>query len=427
MSMTQRTGPISALRDFLQSEAAGGIVLMAAAALALIVANGPLADAYHHLLHAPLGPVLTEKLGPMTAHLWINDGLMAIFFLLVGLEIKREFVDGRLATWQQRRLPVLAAAAGMAVPAIIYLIAAAREPGLAAGWAIPAATDIAFAIGVLALLGSRAPTSLKLFLTTVAIVDDMGAVAIIAIAYTAKINLVALTAAAVILAVMMLLNRRGVMTLTPYMIGAALLWYAVLLSGVHATIAGVLAAFAIPIKRTPGAPDAVDSPLHRLEHALHPSVAYAIVPLFGFANAGVSLAGMGPSQLLAPLPLGIAAGLFLGKQIGIFGSIWLAVKFGIAGKLRGATWLQIYGVSLMCGIGFTMSLFIGALAFPGNPLLIEEAKIGVLLGSLLSAIAGFAVLRFAPAHAAYEMEEAEMAREIDADGDTHCEEEANRR
>ncbi|MGV3479421.1 MAG: Na+/H+ antiporter NhaA [Sphingobium sp.] len=424
--MTQRTGPISALRDFLQSEAAGGIVLMAAAALALIVANGPLADAYHHLLHAPLGPVLTEKLGPMTAHLWINDGLMAIFFLLVGLEIKREFVDGRLATWQQRRLPVLAAAAGMAVPAIIYLIAAGREPGLAAGWAIPAATDIAFAIGVLALLGSRAPTSLKLFLTTVAIVDDMGAVAIIAIAYTAKINLVALTAAAVILAVMMLLNRRGVMTLTPYMIGAALLWYAVLLSGVHATIAGVLAAFAIPIKRTPGAPDAVDSPLHRLEHALHPSVAYAIVPLFGFANAGVSLAGIGPSQLLAPLPLGIAAGLFLGKQIGIFGSIWLAVKFGIAGKLRGATWLQIYGVSLMCGIGFTMSLFIGALAFPGDPLLIEEAKIGVLLGSLLSAIAGFAVLRFAPAHAAYELEEAEMAREIDADGDTRCEEEANR-
>ena len=279
---------------------------------------------------------------------------------------------------------------------------------------------------MLALLGSRAPTSLKLFLTTVAIVDDMGAVTIIAIAYTAKINLIALTAAAVILAGMMLLNRRGVIALTPYMIGAALLWYAVLLSGVHATIAGVLAAFAIPIKRTPGAPDAVDSPLHRLEHALHPSVAYAIVPLFGFANAGVSLAGIGPSQLLAPLPLGIAAGLFLGKQIGIFGSIWLAVKLGLAGKLRGATWLQIYGVSLMCGIGFTMSLFIGALAFPGDPLLIEEAKIGVLLGSLLSAIAGFAVLRFAPAHAAYETEEAEMAREIDADGDTRCEEEANR-
>jgi NhaA family Na+:H+ antiporter len=420
--MTRRTGPVSALRDFLHSEAAGGIILMAAAALALIVANGPLGDAYHHLLHAPIGPVLTEKLGPMTAHLWINDGLMAVFFLLVGLEIKREFVDGRLATWQQRRLPVLAAAAGMAVPAALYLLAARGTPGLAAGWAIPAATDIAFAIGVLALLGSRAPTSLKLFLTTVAIVDDMGAVAIIAMAYTASINLVALAVAAAILALMMLLNRRGVTALTPYMIGAAILWYAVLLSGVHATIAGVLAAFVIPIKRTPGTPDAADSPLHRLEHALHPSVAYAIVPLFGFANAGVSLAGMGFAQLFAPLPLGIAAGLFLGKQIGIFGSIWLAVKLGFAGKLRGATWLQIYGVSLMCGIGFTMSLFIGALAFPGNPLLVEEAKIGVLLGSLLSAVAGYAVLRFAPAHVAHDAEEADISREIDANGDARTEE-----
>jgi len=420
--MTNRAGPVSALRDFLHSEAAGGIILMAAAALALIVANGPLGDAYHHLLHAPIGPVLTDKLGPMTAHLWINDGLMAVFFLLVGLEIKREFVDGRLSTWQQRRLPVLAAIAGMAVPAAIYLLAAGRTPGLAAGWAIPAATDIAFAIGVLALLGSRAPTSLKLFLTTVAIVDDMGAVAIIAMAYTASINLVALAAAAAILAGMMLLNRRGVMALTPYMIGAALLWYAVLLSGVHATIAGVLAAFVIPIKRTPGTPDAADSPLHRLEHALHPSVAYAIVPLFGFANAGVSLAGMGLAQLFAPLPLGIAAGLFLGKQIGIFGSIWLAVKVGFAGKLRGATWLQIYGVSLMCGIGFTMSLFIGALAFPGDPALVEEAKIGVLLGSFLSAIAGYAVLRFATAHVAHDAEEADMSREIEADGDARTEE-----
>jgi len=393
--MTRRAGPVSALRDFLRGEAAGGIILMAAAALALIVANGPLGDAYHNLLHAPIGPVLTDKLGPMTAHLWINDGLMAVFFLLVGLEIKREFVDGRLATWQQRRLPVLAAAAGMAVPAVIYLIAAGGAPGLAAGWAIPAATDIAFAIGVLALLGSRAPASLKLFLTTVAIVDDMGAVAIIAIAYTASIDLIALAAAAAILALMMALNRRGVTALTPYMIGAAILWYAVLLSGVHATIAGVLAAFVIPIKRTPGAPDAADSPLHRLEHALHPGVAYAIVPLFGFANAGVSLAGMGLEQLLAPLPLGIAAGLFLGKQIGIFGSIKLAVKLGFASKPGGATWPQIYGMSLLCGIGFTMSLFIGALAFPGDAALVEEAKIGVLLGSLLSAIAGYLVLRFA--------------------------------
>ncbi|MBB5687616.1 Na+/H+ antiporter NhaA [Sphingobium boeckii] len=391
-----RTRPASALRDFLHSEAAGGIILMIAAALAMIVANSPLYDLYHHALHAPFGPVLTETLGPMTPHLWINDGLMAVFFLLVGLEIKREFVDGQLASWKQRRLPVIAAAAGMAVPAAVYLFFTGGVPGLAQGWAIPAATDIAFAIGVLALLGSRAPTSLKLFLTTVAIVDDMGAVAIIALAYTASINLAALGAAAVILLAMAVMNRRGVTSLPLYLIAFALLWYAVLLSGVHATIAGVLAAFTIPIRVTPGAPDAEDSPLHRLEHALHPTVAYAIVPLFGFANAGVSLSGMGMAQLLAPLPLGIAAGLFMGKQIGIFGSIWLCVKLGLAGKLGGASWLQIYGVALLCGIGFTMSLFIGALAFPGNAALVEEAKIGVLLGSLLSALTGFAVLRFAP-------------------------------
>ncbi|SMF61867.1 sodium/proton antiporter, NhaA family [Allosphingosinicella indica] len=396
---------------------------MAAAALALIVANGPLWDLYHHTLHAPTGPVLTEKLGPMTAHLWINDGLMAIFFLLVGLEIKREFVDGRLVTWEQRRLPFLAAAAGMAVPAILYLLVSSRAPGLANGWAIPAATDIAFAIGVLALLGKRAPTSLKLFLTTVAIVDDMGAVAIIAVAYTAEINTLALGAAAAVLAAMHVLGKSGVLKLWPYLILAACLWYAILLSGVHATIAGVLAAAMIPVVKTPGAPDAPHSPLHRLEHAIAPWVAFGIVPLFGFANAGVSLAGMGVDDILAPLPLGIAAGLFIGKQIGIFGAVWAAVRFGMASKLRGATWLQIYAVSMLCGIGFTMSLFIGALAFPGQPELIEEAKIGVLLGSLLSAITGYAILRFAPQASDRWQEEAAKQREIAVDGDVqHLEE-----
>jgi NhaA family Na+:H+ antiporter len=415
-----RKGPFSALRRFLDSGAAGGLLLMAAAALALIVANSPLGDWYHHALHDANGPVLTPKLGPMSAHLWINDGLMAIFFLLVGLEIKREFVDGQLNSWERRRLPAVAAAAGMAVPAIIYLLLVFDDaPVLRNGWAIPAATDIAFAIGVLALLGSRAPTSLKLFLTTVAIVDDMGAVAIIALAYTASIDTLALGIAALILLAMYVLNKSRVLKLWPYLLLSAALWYAVLLSGVHATIAGVLAAMMIPIVETPGAPDAANSPLHRLEHAIAPWVAFGIVPIFGFANAGVSLAGMGLDKIFAALPLGIAAGLFLGKQIGIFGAVWLMVRFGLARKLRGASWPQIYGVATLCGIGFTMSLFIGALAFPDDPMLVEEAKIGVLLGSFASAVLGFLIIRFAPGEEGHRQEEARVQDEITADGDAY--------
>lgn len=390
---TTKKRPASVLRDFLDSEAAGGIILMFIAALAMAVANSPVAENYFHLIHAVTGPVLTPKLGPMTVHLWINDGLMAIFFLLVGLEIKREFVDGHLASWADRLLPMIAAAAGMAVPAAVYLFIAGGDPDLHRGWAIPAATDIAFAIGVLALLGSRAPASLKLFLTTVAIVDDMGAVAIIALFYTASLNLAALGAAAAIWLIMLALARLGVMRLWPYLILAALLWYATLLSGVHATIAGVLAAFAIPLKRTIAAPDAEDSPLHRLEHALAKPVAFFIVPLFGFANAGVSLEGVGIDALLAPLPLGIALGLFLGKQIGIFGSVWACVKLGLAARPRDASWTQVYGVALLCGIGFTMSLFIGGLAFI-DPAQADAVKIGVLMGSILSAISGFMLLRW---------------------------------
>jgi len=384
----------SALRGFLSSEAAGGVLLMLAAALAMLVANSALSDNYFHLIHAVTGPELTPKLGPMTVHLWINDGLMAIFFLLVGLEIKREFVDGHLSTWADRRLPIIAAAAGMLFPAAIYLAVAGSDSALIRGWAIPAATDIAFAIGVLALLGSRAPASLKLFLTTVAIVDDMGAVAIIALFYTAQLDIVMLAAAAAIWLAMMGLNRFRVNALWPYLILSALLWYATLLSGVHATIAGVMAAFAIPFHRTIGAPDAEDSPLHRLEHALVKPVAFLIVPLFGFANAGVSLEGVGLSSLAAPLPLGIALGLFVGKQVGIFASVWASVKMGVAIKPQNANWLQVYGVALLCGIGFTMSLFIGGLAF-ADPAQGDSVKIGVLMGSLLSAILGYLVLRFA--------------------------------
>jgi Na+:H+ antiporter, NhaA family len=378
----------------LRSEAAGGLILMAVAALALVVANSPLSADYFRMIHAVAGPELTPKLGPMTVHLWINDGLMAIFFLLVGLEIKREFVDGHLSTWADRRLPIIAAAAGMVFPALVYLGIAGGDPALVRGWAIPAATDIAFAIGVLALLGSRAPASLKLFLTTVAIVDDMGAVAIIALFYTAELNMTTLGAALAIWTIMFALNRWGVMRLWPYLLFATLLWYAMLLSGVHATIAGVLAAFAIPLRRTIGAPDAEDSPLHRLEHALVKPVAFLIVPLFGFANAGVSLENVGADTLLSPLPLGIALGLFLGKQLGIFGSVWLTVKLGLASRPKDASWTQVYGVALLCGIGFTMSLFIGGLAFY-NPALGDAVKIGVLMGSLASALCGYALLRMA--------------------------------
>ncbi len=408
----------SALRSFLVGEAAGGILLIVAASCAMIMANSSYesAELYHHLVHAVVGPELTPKLGPTTVHVLINDGLMALFFLLVGLEIKREFIDGRLSTWSRRSLPVAAAVAGMAVPAIIYLAIAGGTPGLANGWAIPAATDIAFALGVLALLGSRAPTSLKLLLTTIAIVDDIGAVAIIAFFYTSGLNMAALGAAAVILAGMYLLNRTGLKTLPVYLILFAALWYAVLLSGVHATIAGVLAAMTIPIRKSPGEPDSVDSPLHRLENGLHPWSAYAIVPLFGFANAGVELGGLGMDAILSPLPLGVAGGLFLGKQAGIFASIWLCVRAGWATMPRGTTWMQVYGLSLLCGIGFTMSLFIGALAFPGNALLIEEAKIGILLGSLFSAVVGYLVLRLAPLHKHHAEIEAEQEAEIDHEG-----------
>ena len=388
----------SALRRFFETEAAGGLLLMAAAAAAMLLANSALGDSYRHLLHLEMGPTLTPKLGPMTLELWVNDGLMALFFLLVGLEIKREFLDGELSEPSRRRLPLIAAAAGMAVPALVYLAVAGGDPTLQRGWAIPAATDIAFALGVLALLGSRVPTSLKLFLTTVAIADDLGAVLIIALFYTQSLDLGALAAAAAILVGLFAINRLGVTRLTVYLAGFVLLWYAILLSGVHATVAGVLAALAVPLVRSPAAPDHPASPLHLLEHGLAPWVGFLILPIFGLTNAGVSLAGLSLSDLLAPLPLGVALGLFAGKQLAIFGAVRLAVALGLAGRPGGASWRHLYGVALLCGIGFTMSLFIATLAFPGRPELVEETKLGILAGSALSALCGYLVLRFlAPA------------------------------
>ena len=375
------------LRALLRNEAAPGVLLMLIAAAALIAANSPLEPAYHALFHDPLRWTPIPKLDNL--HLWINDAVMALFFFVVGLEIKREVLDGALAKAETRRMPVIAAAAGMAVPALVYLIVI-DVPGLTRGWAIPAATDIAFAMGVIALLGKRVPASLRLFLLTVAIVDDLGAVAIIALAYTAGIKLAWLAAAAAVLAAMAVLGRMRVDSAWPYILLALVLWYAVLHSGVHATVAGVLAAFAIPLR--PGDRSG-DSLLLRMEHALVPWSGFLIVPLFGFANAGVALGG--EASLLDPLPLGIALGLVVGKQVGIFGSIVIAERIGVAKRPVGASLTQVWGLSLLCGIGFTMSLFIGALAFPGDQLLIDEAKLGVLGGSVIAALSGFAILWWA--------------------------------
>ncbi len=373
----------SVLREFLDSGAAGGLLLMAAAVVALIVANSSLAESYFKLLHAPLG-------GLDVLH-WINDGLMALFFLFVGLEIKREFLDGQLSTWSNRALPGIAAAGGVIVPGLIYAAVNAGQASTLRGWAIPTATDIAFALGVLSLLGSRVPTSLKVFLATLAIVDDLVAVLVIAVFYTADLNLAALGGAGLVTLLLIALNRLKVARLAPYLVLGAALWWLVLLSGIHATVAGVVLALTIPLRRSKGAPDDMTSPLHRLEHGLSPWVAFLIVPVFGFANAGVAFGGMSAAVLLQPVTLGVALGLFVGKQIGVFGAAALAIKFRLANLPVAASWPQLYGVALLCGIGFTMSLFIGLLAFP-DPALQNEVKVGVLAGSLLSALCGAALL-----------------------------------
>ena len=357
---------------------------MVAAALALIVANSPFSQAYFDILHTHIGPLsLTD---------WINDALMAVFFLLVGLEIKREFLDGQLASWPNRMLPGIAAAGGVILPAIIFTALNWHDPAKVRGWAVPSATDIAFALGVLSLLGSRVPSSLKVFLATLAILDDLAAVVIIAIFYTAEISMPYLGGAFAAAIVLFVMNRMGVMKLLPYLIGGAALWFFVLNSGVHATVAGVVTALMIPLKAAPGRPDDMTSPLHVLEHALGKPVAFIIVPIFGFANAGISFAGLDASVMRDTLTLGIMLGLFIGKQLGVFGAAWLAIKTGLAQKPLGATWIQLYGVAVLCGIGFTMSIFIGLLSFPSD-LMQAETKIGVLAGSGLSAVCGYILLR----------------------------------
>ncbi|AMJ59600.1 Na+/H+ antiporter NhaA [Bosea sp. PAMC 26642] len=380
------TRSFSTFREFLRNEAAGGLVLMGAALLALVVANSPLAPTYFSALKAYIGPLSLLH--------WINDALMAVFFLLVGLEIKREVVDGQLSTWSRRTLPGVAALGGMIVPGIIYVAFNRADPSALRGWAIPAATDIAFALGVLSLLGSRVPTSLKVFLAALAIIDDLGAVIIIAIFYTAQLNVYALLGALFVFGILRALNTFGYDRLPLYLAFGVVLWVLVLLSGIHATIAGVVLALMIPIVPTPAKPEAAldISPLHRLEHALHVPVAFVIVPIFGFANAGVSFIGLTPAVLGDTLAVGVAAGLLFGKLFGVFGAVTLLVRAGWADLPAHATWPQMLGVSLLCGIGFTMSLFIGLLAFD-DPSMQDRVKYGILVGSLLAGMTGYLVLR----------------------------------
>ncbi|WP_169473747.1 MULTISPECIES: Na+/H+ antiporter NhaA [unclassified Novosphingobium] len=383
--------PRSPWRRLMRHEATPGILLLACAALAIALANSPLHHAFHAALHTPLPAAPLAKLD--TVHAWINDGLMAVFFFVVGLEIKRETVSGALSDARRRRLPVLAAMAGMAVPAIVFLAVSQGQSMLHRGWAIPAATDIAFAMGVLALIGRRVPSSIRLFLLTVAVVDDLGAVLVIAFFYTSGVAWAWLAGAAAVFGVLLALNRAGASRVAPYAALGVLLWVCVLQSGVHATVAGVLAALTVPMKLDRHG----DSPLLRLEHGLVPFNGFVVVPLFGLANAGVALGQAGLAGVLAPLPLAIAAGLFLGKQAGVLGAVLGAERLGLAPRPAGAGVLHIWGMALLCGIGFTMSLFIAALAFPADPDLVEQAKLGILGGSLLSALAGALVLRMAPA------------------------------
>lgn len=389
MSLSYTRRPLSVLRAFLDNTASGGLVLMGFAALAIIVANSPLAPVYFSTLSAYVGPLSVSH--------WVNDALMALFFLLVGLEIKREMLDGQLSTWSRRILPGVAAVGGMVVPAAIFLAFNWSDPLLSRGWAIPTATDIAFSLGVLSLLGNRVPTSLKLFLTALAIIDDLGAVIVIALFYTGNLSLVYLGLAAVVVASLFAMNRSGVRRLEPYLLLGAVLWFLVLKSGVHATIAGVLLALTIPLRPAPGKPDDMaHSPLHQLEHGLQKWVTFLVIPVFGFANAGVSFAGLSLGVLGDPLTLGVALGLLAGKLVGVFGSAWLVIRSGLADMPMGAGGLQLVGISLLCGIGFTMSLFIGLLAFADYPALQEEVKVGILGGSLAAGVLGYAILRFAP-------------------------------
>jgi NhaA family Na+:H+ antiporter len=377
----------SVFQRFAESEASGGLVLMGSAALGMVVANSLFATDYDHILHT--------KVGGLSVLHWINDGLMALFFLLVGLEIKREMLVGELDSWPRRALPLIAALGGMIAPALIFFAVNYETPETWRGWAVPTATDIAFALGVLSLFGSRIPSSLKVFLTSLAIIDDLGAILIIAIFYASDMSVEALGLAALATVVLFAFNWFGVKWLGPYLLVGLMLWAAMLFSGIHATLAGVVLALTIPLGAVEndhgGHGNNNGSPLYRLEDALGFWVAFIIVPVFGFANAGVSLADLSMDMLLAPLSLGIVLGLLIGKQLGIMAFVVTAYRAGIVHLPAEATWRELYGVAILCGIGFTMSLFIGLLAF-SDAEQIAMTKLAVLAGSLLSAFAGAVVL-----------------------------------
>ena len=400
---TRTPGPLDkwivSLQALLRRESAGGVVLMAAALLALVAANSPLADWYAALLHSKF-EIRLESFGiakPLL--LWINDGLMAVFFFVVGLELKREVLEGHLSTWRRACLPAIAALGGMLVPAAIYAAFNRGDPIAMEGWAIPTATDIAFALAVLSLLGDRVPGAVKTLLLSVAVFDDLGAIVVIAIFYTDDLSTVSLVVAGILILALAGLNRLGVQRPSAYLLFGIPLWVALLKSGVHATLAGVVAAMFIPL-RTSGAtpsPGAEGSLLVRLEHALHPWVAIGVLPLFAFANAGVVLGDVSGTDLIHPVSLGIVAGLFLGKQVGVMAMCWLAIRTGIAARPSGVSWRHLYGTSLLCGIGFTMSLFIASLAFEKGTIdHLGLDRLGILLGSGLSGVAGYLVLRRAP-------------------------------
>lgn len=383
--------PTRLMSDFLKKESAGGILLMLAAAIAILLANSPLEPQYRLLLSTPVeirvGALEVAK--PLL--LWINDGLMAVFFFLVGLELKRELVDGELSDPRNIVLPGVGAIGGMAVPALIYVFFNSNDPVGIKGWAIPAATDIAFALGILALLGSRVPVSLKIFLTSLAIFDDIGAILVIALFYTADIAGSALGVVALCVAVLFGFNRLGIASKSPYILVGVIMWVATLKSGVHATLAGVVLAMFIPLR----AKGSDDSPLKELEHDLHHVVAFFVLPVFAFANAGLALGGITLDQVMHGVPLGIAAGLFIGKQVGVFGLCWLAIRLGLARLPGGMTHSTLYATSALCGVGFTMSLFIGSLAFgdAGAAKLFDE-RLGIILGSLASGMLGYVLLHF---------------------------------
>lgn len=369
------------IKDFFKLESAGGILLVIAAAIAMIVANSPLNELYTSVLH-------TYVAGMSISH-WINDGLMAVFFLLIGLEVKRELLEGALKSKETAIFPAIAAVGGMLAPALVYVLFNSGDPQAMQGWAIPAATDIAFALGIMALLGKRVPVSLKVFLLALAIIDDLGVVVIIALFYSGDLSTTALLAGFLATAALFFCNMKHVTKLRWFMIIGFILWFSVLKSGVHATLAGVVIGFAIPLKGHPGE----RSPLKHMEHALHPYVAFLILPIFAFANAGISLEGISMSSLTGMLPLGIALGLLVGKPLGIFSFSWLAVKMGVAKLPKGVNFKHIFAVSVLCGIGFTMSIFISSLAFTGTSAEFDTlARLGILMGSTTAAVLGYFLL-----------------------------------